>query len=106
MKKLKADTKRILGLFLGWFPHKLPVGAQELQDFTTWVLATYRLPDLISYRNALATMILHLGPTTCRKPPRFFAICIRKAMSNQVAYEFLHPEKVEKTLEVVPDSAG
>jgi hypothetical protein len=42
-----------------------------------------------SYKQALASMIMHLGTTKFYAPKRFFALSIKKAMANQTAYEVI-----------------
>ena len=86
------------------FPHPLPCnGMTELDDFSTDIFTTFDLPDLPSYRNAIASMIMHLGPTVAYKAPVYFAICVKKAMANQIAYEKIQSlkkqeaEYIEKT---------
>ncbi len=87
------QLKRWAHAFLGFIPQPLPKGHSEFDAFCDRLFDVYGLPSLPSYREAVATMILHLPPTTHRKSPRFFAKSIKKAMANQVAYSFLHPEK-------------
>jgi hypothetical protein len=86
------------------FPHQLPsMGISELDQFSNEIFEVYDLPDLPSYRNAIASMIMHLGPAVAWKAPIYFAICVRKAMANQIAYEKIQQlkkdeaEYIEKT---------
>lgn len=74
-------------MFRSLFPSPLPTGMQEFDLFCDSIFATYDLPNNPSYRQAIATMIMHLSPTTFYKPKLFFAISVKKAMSNQIAYE-------------------
>ena len=91
-KALKALKK-----FKGLFPHPLPCkGISDLDKYSDEIFATYDLPDLPSYRNAIASMIMHLGPTCAWKAPYFFAISVRKAMANQIAYEKIQLLKKEE----------
>jgi len=100
MKKLKRLIHRILGRF----PSKLPSkGLQDLDDFTTSILTTYDLPDMLSYRNAVATMIMHLGPQESHKPKYYFARSIKKAASNQIAYEKI--QQIKKSEQELIDKA-
>lgn len=84
-EKLKHAYLRIKGLF----PHALPQGMKELEDFIAVIFETYNIPNMASYRQAVATMIMHLGPTTHQKAPYFFAKSIKKAAANQIAYEMI-----------------
>lgn len=89
---------KIWGRFIGLFPHRLPIGKQDLQDFCTSLFAIYDIPDLPSYRNAIATMILHLPATVHKKAPHYFAKSVKKAQANQVAYEIIETLRKEEKL--------
>lgn len=84
---VKGLLKKLFSQLRGYFPSALPKGAKEFDVFIESILETYNLPDMPSYRHAVASMIMHLGPQTSTKSKIFFARSIRKAMSNQVAYE-------------------
>lgn len=86
MKKILTQLTKVINLIKAQFPSKLPIGAKEFDDFATSILQTYNLPDLPSYRHAIATMIMHLPTTTAYKSKAFFATSVLKAMANQVAY--------------------
>jgi len=68
---------------------QLPVGLSEFNAFCETIFTKYSLPDMPSYRNAVATMIMHLPQTEDKAALSFFAKSIRKAMANQVAYEVI-----------------
>lgn len=81
---------------LGFFPQKLPItGLEELNAFNSRLFDLYGLPDEKGYQQAIATMIMHLGPTVTRKSPYWFACSIRKAMANEVAFQKLQDIKRE-----------
>ena len=84
--------------FAALFPSKLPTkGAAELDVFCASIFDLYGIPDMPSYRHAIATMIMHLGPQADRKSKSFFARSVKKAMANQIAYELIdHLRKEEK----------
>lgn len=69
-----------------FFPTALPRGTGEFEDFAQSIIDTYKLPDLPSYRHAIASMIMHLPPTCHRAAKRFFAKSVLKAMANEVSY--------------------
>lgn len=100
MKRLTEKLKRLVGKALAFFPYKLPVGITEFNRFSDRIFFTYQLPNLPSYKQAIAASIMHLPTHTTRKSPRWFAIGIRKAMANQIAYEVIYEikerEKKEK----------
>ncbi len=81
---------------MGFLPSRLPLGMTEFDDFCTSIFKTYSLPDLPSYRHAIASMVMHLGPTTANKPKWFFAKSVRKAMANQIAYENIQKLKKQE----------
>ncbi len=68
-------------------PVGLPIGDLAFDDFCTELFQVYQIPDFPSYRNAIATMIMHLGPTKYYKSPFYFCLAVKKAQANQVAYE-------------------
>lgn len=80
----------------GFVPTALPVGKEEFNKFCASIFYTYDLPALPSYKHAIASMIMHLGPTKAKATKRFFALSVKKAMSNQVAYEIIQDLKNEE----------
>lgn len=85
--KFKENIKKSYKKLIYTLPSKLPVGMNEFDQFCKSVFDTYDLPDAPSYRQAIASMIMHLGPTEARASKRYFAASIYKAMANQIAYE-------------------
>lgn len=112
MKKIKAKLLKVVALARGFFPKKLPAGRKEFEAFITSICETYDFPDLPSYRQAVATIIMHFGPQTDHVAPRHFAKSIRKSQANQVAYEMIQELKekaksdAEKIVEIKPGSTG
>lgn len=92
MQLLKKTLKRELW---GRMPRKLPVTLKDFVAFSDEVFEAFDLPAEPSYRSAIATMVMHLGPTVTHKPPKYFAQSIKKAMANQVAYEVTQIAKRE-----------
>lgn len=82
MQKIKRFLKKIKGLF----PEALPVGKEALDEFIVDILKTYNLPDNPSYHRTIATMILHIDQNKHTASKATFAIAIKKAMANQVAF--------------------
>lgn len=82
-------------MILARFPHKLPVGGSEFDSFFESICTLYGLPNLPSYRQAVATMIMHLGPIQYRASKHYFYASIRKSMANQVAYDKIQEIKQE-----------
>lgn len=96
MKKLLTNVTRLLKRLLALFPSPLPVGASALKAFTDDILDSHNIPNNPSYHHAVATMIMHLGPTVHRKPKAYFARAVIKAMANQVAYARIQELKDEE----------
>ncbi len=89
MSKLRRKLRLFFNFFRNQIPRKLPVGLKEHELFASKLIADNGLPDLPSYRNAIATMIMHLGPTVDRMPPQYFVKALHASMSKQVAYEVI-----------------
>lgn len=83
IEKVKQFPKRIRGLL----PMRLPVGVTQWNSFCVWVLSAYGFPDLPSYRQALAQMIMHLPQHVVFKTPRWFAQQIKNGQVKQTAYQ-------------------
>lgn len=90
------DFEQFLQRILGRFPTALPKGAEEFDEFAQSILSTYNIPDFPSYRRAIASMIMHLGPTMSHAPKSFFAKSIKKAMANEVAFNKIQQFKREE----------
>ncbi len=91
--------KKLLSKLRGFFPTRLPTGKTEFDTFCLKIFDIYDLPDMRSYREAIATMIMHSGPTVSTKSLYYFAKSIRKAQANQVAYNMLMVFKEEAKAE-------
>jgi hypothetical protein len=80
----------------------LPLGRRDFGEWAHRIITGAMLPvvegeDAIAFiesqKFALATMIMHLGPTESHKPDAFFIHQLRKSASNQVAHEILQELK-------------
>lgn len=85
---------KILKKLRGTFSSPLPNHVEAFDQYCDEIFKDYGLPDDPSYRHAIASMIMHLGPTIDRVPRSYFAKSVRKAMSNQIA--FLKIEKIRE----------
>lgn len=90
-----CQPKRVIGLF----PHKLPVGLTEFDAFYKKICQTYAFPPSAGYRQAVATMVMHLEPTVCWKQLQYFGDSVMKAQANEVAYQVLQMLKEEQKAE-------
>lgn len=83
------NIKQLTGRLIGAMPHKIPVGKKEFITFCDKIFKVYNLPDMPSYRRAIATKIMHLGDLTTHKPLSYFAKHVRSAMGKQLSYEMI-----------------
>lgn len=95
MTPLFALFRLVLARFTSFFPSKLPTGRQEFDKFATSILLTYGFPDELSYRNAIASMIQLVPNNKSHMPKRYFAIRMRKAQANEVAFYVMKEIKDE-----------
>jgi hypothetical protein len=84
---MKYKLTRFFNILAGFFPTPLPVGLSEFNAWADSFATTYSLPtaDQDSIRYALATMIMHQGPTAAYKSKFFFYLCLRSSAAKQVA---------------------
>lgn len=102
---MKSRFKRLVSKLRGFFPEKLPTGIQDYEKFMKSIFEDYSIPEESSYTNAVATMIMHLDPTTDKKSRYYFAKSIRKAQANQIAYHFImkiRDDNKKQELEAAP----
>jgi len=108
MRRFVSKLKKLIKKQRAMFPTRLPVGATELKSFCDSIFEIYDLPSHPSYRHAIASMIMHLGPTKDSAPMAFFAKSVRKSMANQVAYDLIDKIREEKQneLKAVASNSG
>jgi hypothetical protein len=68
-----------------YFPSAVPQGMQEFEDWSSSIIKIYGFPDNDSVRFALATMIMHSGPSAAYVSKRHYAIMIKAGAAKQVA---------------------
>ncbi len=91
-----------------FWPGKVPITPEALDEFTTKVLLAAGVPDLPEYRRVIATSMMHLSPVEHRKSIRFFQRTLRRALANQNAFDKIQElvkeakakEEANKTTEV------
>ena len=86
MNRYLTMLARLLRQIAGLFPTAIPQGVTEFNAWSESIINTYNIqadPDSIKF--ALATMILHSGPTTAYKPKFSYFLMIRAGMAKQVA---------------------
>lgn len=80
--------KRAFQLLLGFFPRPLPIGKTAFDNMCSYILNLYGIPDLPSYRVAIANMVMQCG-IQAFKSPFWFYRCLRAAMAKEVAYQLI-----------------
>lgn len=80
-------------------PRPLPMGREEFEVWSERILSGTLIPceDKQSMKFALASMILHLGPTESHKPDAYFIHSLRKVACNQVAHVLMNEIKEATT---------
>lgn len=84
MKFIKS-IKRYCLLALALLPSRVPQGRTEFESWASSIISLYGFPDNDSVRFALATMIMHDGPTAAYRPKFRYALMIKAGASKQVA---------------------
>lgn len=93
---MKNKVKRVLRLLYSYIPTNLPQSGLAMDAFILDVLDLAQLPDNSSFRTAIATQIMHLSPESAKSTKRSFIVALRKAVSNQLAYEVIQREKATR----------
>ena len=80
----KTLTRSILKLAY-LIPSPVPVGMSEFDAWSKSIIDVYGFPDNDSIRFALATMIMHSGPTSANVSKHYFSLCVKASMAKQIA---------------------
>lgn len=67
----------------------LPVTADDFEKFCDDIFEEHAFPKAMSYKQMIASMILHLDTTTTKAPKLYFAKAIKKAQANEVAFNVI-----------------
>jgi len=68
-------------------PRPLPLGMTEFDEWSDRIIAGTLLPaDPESQKFALASMLMHLSPTTDHESDGYFIKSLRKSAINQIAH--------------------
>jgi hypothetical protein len=92
--------KNVTRYLLSFFPTSLPQGVEEFNAWASDVIILADVPDNRSTRFAAATMVLHLDPTTDRKPKRYFAKALRKGAANEVVSFVIQDLKAKQLADI------
>lgn len=93
---MKLKLIKIKLLLLSLLPSLLPTTPEQLEKFSVDIIALGGWPDNESFRHAVASMIMHLGPETMFKSKFFFYVSLRKSISNQTAYAAMEALKQQR----------
>lgn len=80
-----------------YLPSHLPYkSVWECEAWIEDILNTHGLPKFPSYKQALASHIMHLPASQTYSSKMFFVKSVKKAMANQVAFEVIQQIKDEQ----------
>ncbi len=85
MNKLIKKVSKPFRLLVSLFPTALPVGMTAFNAWADDIIDLYSFPNNDSIKFSLASMVMHLGPTTAFKPKFHFFLMVRSGMSKQIA---------------------
>jgi hypothetical protein len=91
--------KKILKRIKALLPSKLPQGVTEFNLWADEIIEIYDMPNNDSIRFALATALMHLGPTDAYKPKEYFGRILIKGAAGQVAYGMMQELKKKQAEE-------
>lgn len=92
LSALHKPFKRIRNLF----PSAVPQGVAEFEIWSLDIIQTYNFPDNDSVRFALATMVLHSGPTAAYVSKHYFALMVKAGAAKQVASQVFQDIKIKQ----------
>lgn len=93
VRKAATAAHRALKQALAFVPTRLPIGRSEFEKWSADVLYTYGWPKNDSMIFALASMIMHVGPTGAYKAKRYFGLCLHAGAAKQVAHTLFREAK-------------
>lgn len=88
-----SKIKQKIRLLRNRLPSRLPITNEEFDAFCQSILNDYEFENLEACKQAVATMFMHLDPTTISFPKKFFASSIQKARVNDMAFRVLQKMK-------------
>lgn len=85
MNTALLKIKKFARLLAAFAPSALPIGMTAFTDWADDIIDLYDLPNNDSIRFSLASMVMHLGPTSAFKPKFHFFLMVRAGMAKQIA---------------------
>jgi hypothetical protein len=99
LKKLLSYLLKPFLLLKSFFSTELPKTEADFEAFYQDVIDLFKLPSGNQTRQAFATMIMHLPNDVASKSKAWFAVCLKKALANQAAYNVLDKIRQEEKKE-------
>lgn len=96
MRRIKAKIRHFIEKLKGRRFESIPLGLTDFNAFSADVLRIYEIPDMPSYRHAIATMVMHMGEAQVKIRKRDVALRLKKAMANQIAYAVIEQIRNEE----------
>jgi hypothetical protein len=100
LKNVLLMVLKVLAKIEGLLPMRNPIGKPQFEQFCTDVFSTYDIPDLPSYRSALAAMVLQ--DKRLYRSKHSFALAIRKAQANETAYQVMKEIREQEKTAAAP----
>lgn len=93
-------VKKLFKKIKSYFPQRLPVGVTAFNFWADEIIVLAKCPNNDSFKFALATMIINLGPTRNKAPKNYFVKALQAGMAKQVAsgimYDLKEKQKAEE----------
>lgn len=107
MTNLLLKIKTLLQKIRGIFPSATPRGLEEFETWANSIIQLYKpAADERSVKFALSAMLMRLNPGEAYKSKLFFALCLHKAASAQVAANVMENIKNAQKAEFAASQAA
>lgn len=106
MNEIFQRVGKFFQRLLARFPTAVPMGVSDFNDWADSIINLYGFPNNDSVRFALATIIMHLGPTAAYKSKHYFAVTIKAAAAKQVAGQVFQDLKAKQQAKQEADKAA
>ena len=93
---MQHKIRKYFRLICNFFPSRVPQGVEEHTAWATSIIEDYGFPENDSVRFALATMVMHLGPTAAYRSKFYFALLVKAGAAKQVASQVFHDIKARQ----------
>lgn len=104
MHQIQQKALELFNLLRSHISTPLPNSPETLQNWLGDVLALSGYPDNPSFRNALATEIMHLPPRSVKAPKAYFVRSIKAAVIRQQTFAFI--EEAKQNAQKAREEAG